>query len=101
VKLHLKGEDDSLYPRLLAHEDADVRAKANQLQRSIGGLATAFNAFYAKWIKPNAIGDDVDGYTVEMRDMVDALARRMDMEDNELYDLADRSLRGATKVALV
>ncbi len=90
VKMHLKGEDDVLYPRLLAHEDAAVRTKAKQLQQSMGELATVFQSFYATWIKAGAIAGDLPGYTVAMHGVVGALAKRMDLEDHDLYDLADR-----------
>jgi hypothetical protein len=95
VKMHLKAEDDSLYPRLLAHHDAAVRRKAAELQRSMGDLAGAFDAFYARWIKPGAIAADPRGYDDEMKSVVAALAMRMDLEDRDLYDLADRALKAA------
>lgn len=92
VMMHLKGEDESLYPRLLAHPDRQVRAKAQQLQDSMGGLATEFMRFYPKWIASGAIARDVPGYEAEMRSVVRAFADRMNLEDRELYDLADRAL---------
>jgi len=95
VKMHLKVEDDSLYPRLIAHSDAAVRDKARQLQTSMGALAGTFQAFYEKWIKAGAIAADEAAYVREMRAVIDALAKRMDMEDKELYDLADRALHAA------
>ncbi|HZO92647.1 MAG TPA: hemerythrin domain-containing protein [Candidatus Baltobacteraceae bacterium] len=95
VKMHLKAEDDSLYPRLLAHADGEVRNKAAELQRTMGLLAATFQAFYEKWIKPGAITANVAAYGAELRAVVDALAKRMDMEDRELYDLAERALTAA------
>lgn len=92
LKMHLKMEDDALYPRLLSHIDPSVRAKATRLQESIGGLAAAFHAFYEKWIKPGAIALDEKGYTTEMCHVIDALTTRMDLEDDELYGLADGAL---------
>jgi Hemerythrin HHE cation binding domain len=95
VKMHLKAEDDSLYPRLLAHHDAAVRRKAAELQRSMGDLAGAFDAFYARWIKPGAIAAQPRAYDDELTSVVAALATRMDLEDRDLYDLADRALEAA------
>jgi hypothetical protein len=95
VKMHLKAEDESLYPRLLVHHDAAVRRKAAELQRSMGDLAGAFDAFYVRWIKVGAIAADPRGYGTEMKSVVAALATRMDLEDRELYDLADRALKAA------
>jgi hypothetical protein len=95
VKMHLKAEDDSLYPRLLAHHDAAVRHKAAELQRSMGDLAGAFDAFYARWIKPGAIVAEPQAYDDAMKSVVAALATRMDLEDGDLYDLADQALKAA------
>ncbi len=95
VKMHLKAEDDSLYPRLLAHHDVAVRRKAAELQQSMGDLAGAFDAFFARWIKPGAIAADPRTYDHEMKSVVAALATRMDLEDRDLYDLADRALKAA------
>ncbi len=95
VKMHLKAEDDSLYPRLLAHADPAVRSKAAELQRSMGNLAAAFDAFYARWVKSGAIAANPQGYSTEMKSVVALLATRMDLEDRELYDLADRALKAA------
>ncbi len=92
LKMHLKAEDDALYPRLLTHADAGVRAKAKELQDSMGGIAAAFMAFYEKWIKTDAIAADLAAYRNEVGSFLDALARRMELEDRELYDLADRAL---------
>jgi hemerythrin-like domain-containing protein len=95
LKMHLKGEDDSLYPRLLAHQNPAVRDKAAELQRSMGNLAAAFDAFYANWIKPGAVAADLPAYVTELKAVIDALATRMDLEDRELYDLAERELATA------
>lgn len=92
LKMHLKMEDDSLYPRLLSHVDPNVRAKAQRLQESNGGLAAAFQAFYEKWIKPGAIALDGQGYMTELCGVIHALMSRMDLEDAELYTLADGAL---------
>ncbi|HEX3466558.1 MAG TPA: hemerythrin domain-containing protein [Candidatus Elarobacter sp.] len=92
VMMHLKGEDDSLYPRLLSHPDPQVRAKAKELQASMGGLAMTFKTYYEKWIASGAIARDTRGYEAEMRAVIRTFAERMDLEDRELYDLADRAL---------
>jgi hypothetical protein len=95
VKMHLKAEDDTLYPYLLAHRDGAVRRKAAELQQSMGDLARTFDAFYARWIKPGAIAADLPGYRAAMCAVVEALGKRMDLEGRELYDLADRALTAA------
>jgi hypothetical protein len=92
VKMHLLGEDEGLYPRLLGHADPAVRAKADAFQQSMGSLAAAFLAFYARWIKPGATEADPAGFRTELGDVLAALSRRMELEDGDLYVLADREL---------
>jgi hemerythrin-like domain-containing protein len=95
VKMHLLGEDEGLYPRLLEHPDAAVRAKAAAFQQSMGSLAAAFLAFYESWTKAGAIEGDPARFRAELTDVLGALSRRMDLEDGELYVLADRALTAA------
>ena len=92
VKIHLAGEDEGLYPRLLAHPDAAVRAKAREFQESMGGLAAAYVAFAEKWTNAALMRDDRAGFFRELDGIIDALTKRMDLEDRELYAMADREL---------
>ncbi|MEA2664602.1 MAG: hypothetical protein QOI11_1546 [Candidatus Eremiobacteraeota bacterium] len=92
VKMHLLGEDEGLYPRLLEHPDPAVRAKAEAFQQSMGSLAGAFLAFYERWVKTGAIEADSAGFRTELGDVLAALSRRMELEDGDLYVLADREL---------
>lgn len=92
VKIHLAGEDEGLYPRLLAHPDAGVRTKAREFQDSMGGLATAYIAFSEKWMSGSRLRDERKAFFGELAGVADALGKRMDLEDRELYALADREL---------
>jgi hemerythrin HHE cation binding domain-containing protein len=95
VKMHLIGEDEGLYPRLLQHADPEVRAKAVAFQAGMGALAGAFGAFYETWKKAGAIEADRAGFNAQLGDVLNALGRRMDAEDADLYALADRELAAA------
>ena len=95
VKMHLTGEDEGLYPRLLQHADPAVRAKAVAFQSSMGALAGAFVAFYEAWKKAGAIEADRPGFNARLGDVLAALGQRMDAEDGDLYALADRELAAA------
>ncbi|HTW85060.1 MAG TPA: hemerythrin domain-containing protein [Candidatus Sulfotelmatobacter sp.] len=90
LKMHLKGEDESLYPHLLTHGSAEVRIKAAQFQMSMSEFSERFDRFYQRWTKEGSIASDPAGYQAELRVIIDSLVRRMDLEDNELYALADR-----------
>jgi hypothetical protein len=92
VKIQLMVEDEGLYPRLLEHADPAVRDKATAFQQSMGSLAGTFLAFYERWVKTGAIEADPSGFRTELGDVLAALSRRMELEDGDLYLLADREL---------
>lgn len=95
VKIHLAGEDSTLYPRLLSHGDAAVRGAAKQFQETMGGLAGAYLAFNEKWTTGMGLRTDRPGFFKEFRGVADALGKRMEKEDAELYAMADRELAAA------
>lgn len=92
LKIHLAMEDNALYPRMLAHDDAAVRATAAEYQESMGHLAPAFEQFYEKWRRHGAIEADSSEFARSYRALALALEDRMRMEDANLYDLVDRKL---------
>ena len=92
VKVHLTGEDSALYPRLLAHLDDGVREKAKEFHDSMGSLAGAYGAFAQKWTSGTILRDDRTGFFREFRDIADTLCRGIDLEDRELYTMADENL---------
>ena len=95
IKIHLAGEDEALYPRLLTHADQAVRVKAQTFQESMGGLAGAYVAFSEKWSSAELLRNDRAGFFREFGAVADALGQRMDLEDRELYAMADRELATA------
>lgn len=90
VKVHLRDEDANFYPVLSVSDDVDVRDTAIAFRTSMGGLAAAFNSFYERWVKPGAIEADRAGFLGDANIVLTQLAQRMDLEDRELYELADR-----------
>lgn len=96
VKIHLAGEDASLYPRLFSHPDAAVRTKAKNFHDSMGGLTAAYVAFAGRWSTGAALREDRAGFFSAFRAVADALTTRMDKEDAELYAMADRELAAAS-----
>lgn len=88
--VHLKLEDDSLYPAMLAHSSADVRAKAEKYQREMGALAATFASFYDKWASnAGAVEADPDGFRRDWFSVLRALEARIDAEERDLYELVD------------
>lgn len=92
LKIHLAMEDNALYPRMLAHTDAAVRQTASEYQKSMGQLAPAFETFYEKWRRYGEIESAPDEFIAAWRAIADALKKRMDLEDANLYQVADEHI---------
>lgn len=88
--VHGSMENEALYPRLLAHDDEQVRALTQALFEDLGGVYDAFTEHHAKWTSVEAIEQDPSGYANQTRDMFAVLRRRLARENAELYPLADR-----------
>jgi hemerythrin-like domain-containing protein len=91
VKIHLRDEDNELYPRLLCHENREVREIALAFQTAMGGLAQDFLTFYNRWVVGGIIESDATAFFADTDAVLSALLRRMDREDTELYALAEQT----------
>ena len=85
---HLKTEDWVLYPRLLASKDRHVAATARRFIDELGGLADAYARHSHDWTA-FTIAADWPGYCRDTRRMIDALERRIERENEELYPLLE------------
>ena len=94
IIVHLRMEDDVLYPTLLKSADADVREKTARFQAEMAQLSREFVAFCARWMKVGALGENPRVFQREWHEMVLALRERLNREDDDLYAEFDR-LRAA------
>lgn len=92
VKLHLALEDKNLYPAMHKNADAQVRATAEEYQRTMGNLAPHYIAFHEKWIGAGAIAGDRAGFIKDFLQIRDALRTRIDLENRNLYDVVDQKV---------
>lgn len=88
---HLKLEDDWLYPRLAASENAIVRGKAERYRGDMGGLRAQFEALWKKWTA-EAIESDFAGWQNDWRLFAQTLVARIETEDQDLYVAAEADL---------
>ena len=91
---HLKDEEWSLYPLLLASRDAHIAATAREFIAEMGGLALDYRAHCEKW-NATAIAGDWPGYRRDCREVLDAVIVRITREDRELYPLMRELARAA------
>ena len=89
LKLHAAMENDALYPRLVDHPNAEVRDKARQLLRDVGGLYDELFAFARKWLSPGVIEASPAEFGNKLFHVMKILGKRMSRESRELYPLVD------------
>ncbi len=89
LTFHLSMEDKSLYPRLLEHSDERVKSIAKRFIDEMGSLGEAVNAYKNKWPSALLIQKDPSDFIVQTKGIIDALAKRIESENNELYKIVD------------
>ena len=93
IKIHLAMEDQSLYPELAGCGDPKVSAVARRFQQEMGGIKGAFEAYVGKWPSAAAIQQNPEAFIADTKNILGALARRIEKENKELYPLADALVR--------
>ncbi len=93
LKTHLKGEDEDLYPMLLDHKDEKVRSMAQDFITKMGGIKKVYSDYNDKWKTVAAIKDSPDSFISDTRGLIEALAARIEKEDNQLYALVDKNFQ--------
>jgi Hemerythrin HHE cation binding domain len=91
VLIHAAMENEALYPRLLAHEDEQVRACARSLFDDARELYDAVRAFSARWPSPSSLGEAPEVFAAEAMALLCALGMRIGRENDELYALVERA----------
>jgi hypothetical protein len=89
LRVHVAMEDESLYPRLLAHRDPGVRDKARRFLDEMGGIRIEFSEYLRAWPGPSAIQARPEEFVAATRRMFALLYERMQRENEELHPLAD------------
>lgn len=84
VSTHLLHEDRVLYPKLLEHDDARVRAAAAELRDELSGLHTVCDHYFAAWSNVTAIAMRFHTFRSETRHVMARLQERMKREDEAL-----------------
>ena len=88
LNIHLAMEDKVLYPQMLRSANARMREMAERYQAEMGGLGEAVQAYKAKW-SCSAIAGDPTGFAAATEGLLQALSKRIEAEDGELYPLFD------------
>lgn len=85
LKMHLLEEDKYLYPDLLKCKDKEVQAMAQQYISEMGNLDEAYTAYKVAFNVSSKIKMNKDLFISETKKTMDALRKRMDKENQQLY----------------
>jgi hemerythrin-like domain-containing protein len=86
--LHLELEDRTMMPALMSSPDPKTRALAADCVEEMGGLAQVWNGHLATWAVEQIHGEP-DRFASATRSLMEAVARRVDREERELYPVAE------------
>ena len=89
LNVHLSMEDKALYPKLLEHSDERVKSMAKRFIDEMGGIGKAVKAYKDKWPSALQIQKDPSDFIEQTKGIFDALAKRIEKENNELYKAVD------------
>lgn len=89
VKLHLAMEDNSLYPRMIESPIAEAAETARKFQTEMGDLSKVYLDYANRWNSPRSIGQDASTFIAETKAVFNALGKRIERENTQLYPLAD------------
>lgn len=86
--LHLKSEDEHLYPSLKSSSNEKVRKIAEQLNQEMGSLSAEFMEYKRTYMLASKIKEEPQKFIAESKKIVAALKNRLNTEDQKLYPLA-------------
>jgi hemerythrin-like domain-containing protein len=90
LTVHLAMEDKGLYPRLVKHPNAAVRALAQRFMNEMGSIHDVVRQYFARWRDPVLIQRQSHKFVEETNGLLAALTQRIAREDHELYPMVDR-----------
>ncbi|NLM21632.1 MAG: hemerythrin domain-containing protein [Peptococcaceae bacterium] len=89
LSVHLAAEDEVLYPELLRHDDGKVVQTAQKYLQELGDIKERFSAYCSKWAVAPLIKNKPEEFIKETVELFRTLGKRIDLEEKELYRLAD------------
>lgn len=90
LSFHLAMEDKNLYPFMMAHPDPKIGVLSKRYSEEMGSLSRTFGEYLDRWPNPSVIVANMPVFINESRMIFNALVRRMQREDTELYPVVDQ-----------
>lgn len=89
LNMHLKFEDDYLYPCLLESKVDEAKKVSTDLVDEMGELANLFNDYQKKYLlNPHAIRKQPDEFRHDTLRIIDSILKRIEAEEKDVYSLA-------------
>lgn len=85
--LHLKSEDEYLYPTLKSSKNDEMRRTAEQLYSEMGTLSAEFMKYKSTYMSATKIKDNIPQFLEASKKIISALKKRLDTEDRRIYQL--------------
>lgn len=86
--MHLKFEDEHLYPSLLENSDEKIRTLSKQFKKEMGDLSSVFEQYKDKYLrKPGGIVQDTQQFIKDTNAILYAISKRVEKEEHELFPL--------------
>lgn len=89
LSIHLKSEDNCLYPSLLVSEDELLKKIANLFNQEMSYIAQAFLEYKTKYMSSTGIKQNSTQFTAETLSIISHLRIRLNNEDKELFPLVE------------
>jgi hemerythrin-like domain-containing protein len=89
--VHLKMEDDYLYPSLLNNPDNEIKQLARKFGDEMGELRQEYEKYIEKWRASQFIAMKAEQFIAETEEIFRVLQNRIEREDNELFPLVNGS----------
>ncbi|MDH5582126.1 MAG: hemerythrin domain-containing protein [Bdellovibrionales bacterium] len=89
IDMHLKLEDEYIYPSLIACDIPHISKTAKEFQKEMRTLSDQYKTFSQKWHSLDTIKNDLKVFTKELVEIVYSFSDRLDREEKELYILLD------------
>jgi hemerythrin-like domain-containing protein len=91
LRVHLLVEDRFIYERLLRHSDPAIVAKATDQQRETHALRDRLARYTRHWTSTEAAIEELDAKFIdETTALLELASKRLDIEERELYPLAEQ-----------
>lgn len=97
LSIHLKSEDDYLYPLLINSSDSRTNMTAKKFQQEMGNIAQSFLDYKANYLSSSRIKHESDKFVADTKVIISALRMRIKKEDELLYSLLEKSASSAAR----